>query len=479
MRIRTILISIAAVAILCAGAWALYAGMHRRPAEESAAAESAPPANVVALTDTQIAAIGIQTGTAARRTMQSQRVTPGRLRYDNRRHVEVRASLTATISKIHVKPGDRVTAGQVLAVLSSPEVGSARSDVMVRKSELTLAQKQLDYQQTAYSGLEVLVAGINDNTKPEEILEKLKSSRVGSEGEKIISAYAKTLLSNQVAKRMESLRPSGVVSAQSLESAVTDRDSTRAVLTAAIQESLFSLRQSRERAAAAVADAERRLQVSREQVNSLLGYREDILPADPAMGLSFVEMRAPFAGTIEAQPFSVSERVAPRDSLFTLADTSTLWVAADIREAEWQALALKEGQMMTVRAPALPGRRLEAAVYYIGREVDPRTNSVPLVATIDNADGLLRPGQFVRIEVPLGPARDALAVPAAAVVEHDGQPFVFSPEPGDHFRRVNVQTGETIDDWTEITSGLKEGAAIVTHGAFALKSELLLVGEEE
>lgn len=479
MRVRTLFISVGATAVLLIGGWVLFAARPHLSVPEPAPDASPLTANVVVLTPTQRAAIGIETGTVARRRMQPVRVTPGRLQYDNRRHVEIRASLTATISKILVKPGDRVNAGQVLSVLSSPEVGAARADVLVRESELALAQQQLDREQAACAGLDLLVAEIEQQAAPDAILSKLKDSRLGREAERILSAYAAALLSEQVAQRLASLEPSGAVSGRSVQTAVTERDSSRAELAAAIQDSLFSVRHARDRAAAAVADAERRLQISREQVASLLGYGLEQTPMVPPGGLSFVEVRASFAGTIEAQPFSVSEKVAPRDSLFTLADTSQLWVAADIREAEWPALATAEGQRLIVTAPALPDRQWEAAVYYVGREVDPQTNSVPLVATISNADGLLRPGQFVRIEVPLGPARDVLAAPAAAIVEHDRQPFVFTPLPDGRFQRVNVHIGQTVQDWTEITSGVTDGTTVVTRGAFALKSELLLTGEDE
>jgi cobalt-zinc-cadmium efflux system membrane fusion protein len=450
----------------------------QRAAADAPVEETAPPENLVTLTEPQIAAIGIETETVCSRQMQAVRVAPGRLQYDNRRHVEIRSPLIATISQINVKPGDRVSSGQVLAVFSSPEVGAARADVLVRESERTLAQQQLEWEQSVRAGVERLVAEVENHAPPREILTKLSSERLGTEGERILSAYTSALLNSQHAEQLESLGPSGAVSGRAVQTAAAERDSSRAVLAAAIQESVFAVRQARDRAAASLADAERRLQISREQVSSLLGYSQEQAPMEPPSGLSFVEVRAPFAGTIEAQSFSVSERVAPRDSLFTLADTSQLWVAADIREAEWPALTLAEGQALSVTAPAVPDRKWEAAVYYVGREVDPQTNSVPLVATISNSDGFLRPGQFVRIAVPLGPARDVLAVPSAAIVEHDGQAFVFCPLKGDRFERVNVTSGVTIGDWTEILTGLKAGNTVVSRGAFALKSELLLTGEE-
>lgn len=479
MRKKITLFSLGGAAVLLAGVGAFLFFRHQPEAEASDPQPPEAEANVVVLTPAQATSIGLSTGIAATRRLQPVRTTPGRLQYDDRRHVEILSSLAATLSEIRVKPGDQVTTGQVLAVLSSPEVGAARADVLVRESELSLAQQQLRWEQMACSGLERLVTEVEKGTPPEGILSKLKADRIGTEGEQILSAYAASLFKSQQAAKLLSLQSSGAIPEKNVQAAVTERDSAEALLAASIQESQYALHQQRDRAAASVADAERRLQISREQVRTLLGYDPSVDSMEPESGLSFVEVRAPFAGTIEEQGFSVTERVAARDRLFTLADTSNLWVAADIRESEWPALSLAEGQTLKVVAPAIPNRCWDATLYFVGREVEPATNSVPLVATIDNSDGLLRPGQFVRIEVPIAPPRDALAAPSSAIVAHEDQEFVFSPAGEDRYRRVDVETGDTVAGWTEIQGGLSEGDPIVTQGAFVLKSELLLVGEEE
>src|SRR5262249_34147104 len=141
--------------------------------------------------------------------------------------------------------------------------------------------------------------------------------------------------------------------------------------------------------------------------------------------LSRVEIRAPFAGTIEERRFAQAERVRTSDTLFVLADTSTLWVAADLRERDWQALALAAGQEVDVETPALPGRTLKARIRYVGRQVEAETNAIPLIAELSNADGLLRPGMFARVRLTVGKERQALCVPSNAVVQHEGVKFLF------------------------------------------------------
>ena len=184
------------------------------------------------------------------------------------------------------------------------------------------------------------------------------------------------------------------------------------------------------------------------------------------------------AGTIERRGFSISERVQPSDELFILADTSTLWVVADVREQDWLAVGLQPGQTMTVHVPAMPDRQFTASVHFVGREVSEMSNAVSIVAEIDNHEGSLRPGLFVQATLSIGDAAPVLAVPSPAVVTHDQQTFVFVRENEHSFRRVFVETGREANDWIEIRSGLKDGDLVVFQGTFILKSELLLEAEE-
>jgi hypothetical protein len=86
---------------------------------------------------------------------------------------------------------------------------------------------------------------------------------------------------------------------------------------------------------------------------------------------------------------------------------------------------------------------------------------------------------FVWVDLPQGALREAIAVPAEAVMRHDGRTFVFVPEGGGRFRRRDVQTGIETDALIEVTGGLDEGDEVVSRGAFLLKSRLLLEKETE
>ena len=133
--------------------------------------------------------------------------------------------------------------------------------------------------------------------------------------------------------------------------------------------------------------------------------------ATKADALTELRLLAPIAGTVESRRYAVSERVAPGDSLFILADTDQLWVEADIREGEWGALQLKPGHIISVTAPTLGNKPIPAEIHYVGREVSVETNAVPIVATIANPQGVLRPGQFVQVRVPIAEPLNSLSCP--------------------------------------------------------------------
>ncbi len=484
MRNR-IIAGIILIGVILGGGWLTWHLWHRgSAAAESDTAADEAARDVVTLPAAKIEAAGIEVSPVARRRIEPTVVVPGRLQYDDTRHIEVKVPTDGVLAEIRVKPGGVVTAGQVLAVVSSPEVGNARADVLKRQAEYELAAEKLAWVDATAQGLQKLVAAIKYGGDAAAISKELEGVTLGSYREQIITAYARYRLAETLAAGVKSVQESGALSGRTVQERLSERDAADAALKAVSEQSAFEARQDCSVAKLAADDAQRRLRISRQHLQALLGYEEGTAEdaeanrKDEGRPLSLVEVRAPFAGTIESRTFSVSERVRPGDALFVLADTSKLWVSADIREREWGALQLREGQELTVTLPALPDRRLTATVYYVGREVSPQTNAVPLVATIDNGDCQLRPGQFVRVRLPMAEPREVLAVPDAAIVEHEGQAFTFVAQGDGKYARKDIQKGIADEGFTEVSSGLNEAERVVVQGAFYLKSELLLEGEE-
>lgn len=474
------------VAVVTAGSW--YAREHWHGANASvaptsqAASEPESATDSVVLPESKRANIALQIVSVEKQALHRTRQVSGRVRYDDARHIEIKAAADGILTKVLVKPGDIVQAGQVLATLHSPEVGAARADVLKRKSELELAERAAQWQAQTHENLQALLQAIRQRTPMKQLEADFESRPLGDHRAMLFTAYSRLLLAETSLSNIKAAAESGAVPARTLLEQTNAREAAEAALRGQCEQSAFDARRLHDEAAAHVADAKRRLDISRQHVTALLGYEEQTHAKDAEQDretrLSLVDCQAPFGGTIERKQFSVSERVKGGEMLFVLADTRRLWIAADLREQDWDALRLEPGQELLVESPAFGHRKLTARVQFVGREVSPESNAVPLVAEIDNSDGLLRPGMFVRVTIPLDQSSSVLAIPSAAVVEHERQKFVFVPGSRDgEFVRKNIEAGHDDGEWVEVLSGLAPGMQVVAHGAFVLKSELLLERE--
>lgn len=444
------------------------------------------PRNVINLSAEKIAAAQIVVGPAQFRNMRLHRTVPGRLRYDDRTHIEIRVPTEGILVDILVKPGAAVCSGDVLARFNSPEVGNARADVLQRLADQELADQRYQWHKMTCDSLVKLVGQVerqSPHTSDDPVLAK---SSVGAYREKIVSASTRLQLASSLVANLKPLIDSGAVSLTTVQQRNSELEAAQAAFNSVTEQSLFDSRQACQAADSSAADAHRRLEISRQHLQTILGYEEPMsdIKRRPNNSLSIVEIRAPFDGSIESQRYSASERVLANDTLFVLADTRQLWAVADVRERDSNALRLKDGEEIKVTVWSNPPITLGAKLYYVGREMDPLTNAVPLVASIDNQNGGLRPGQFVRMSLPVEQARRVLAVPTSSVLQHGNEDFVFIEEPGTsghnrqqvQYRKVPVKTGWSCDGFTEIVQGIQDGDSIVEHGGFQLKSELLIEG---
>jgi cobalt-zinc-cadmium efflux system membrane fusion protein len=455
--------------------------------ESKATSDASVQPDTVALSPQKLAAAEVALTDVDLQTVRQQHFVPGRIQYDDRRHIEIRSAVAGIITRIQVKPGDRVQAGDVLLELNSPEVGNARADLLQHQADQALAQQNLDWQKSTFDGLKKLTDAIQKRVTVEQIRQEFRNVILGRSRDQLLTVYSDLLLAESLVNAAQASARSGLVPARTLEERINNRDNAEAALLGALEVEAFEATQRCRQAEASAADAQRRSQISLQTIRTLLGKGitgsaedgADEITAIESDALSSVQLRAPFAGSIERRDFSTNERIDPGDALLILADTSTLWVAADLRERDWAALSLNPGDEISVLTSVHGTQPVNALVHFVGREVDPTTNAVPLVAVVENLDGLLRPGMSVRVVVPCSAPRESLVIPESSVLEHDRQAFVFTPDGEFNFRRVDIQPGQHLSGMVEVLSGLTQGNRVVSHGAFFLKSELLLQGEVE
>jgi len=440
--------------------------------------------DTVTLSPAQVVQARIKTVTTTERTLQPTRTVPGRLAYDQDRHVAVKAAFDGVITDFLVRPGDKVSAGQTLAIVSSPEVGATRAEIKRRETVLQLARRQTDWRARVQDGVTLLVKLIRNETEPQEIEAALQYQALGEFRERLISAYIRARLANAMADNIREAAKSGAVAGKVRQERESERQAAQAALQSEIEQSLFEIEQSCRESAAKSDDALRQLDVSLQTLKSLLGPSSAASDAEAstnsqAASLSEVHIVAPIDGAIEERTLAATERVAAGEPIAVIADTRHLWAVADIREQDWATISVDVGQEVIITTPALPDESYVGEVLIVGRTVDAATGAASLIARLQAQDSRLRPGLFVRMTIPSGPSRTALFVPESAVVVHDGQAFVFVSEGATQFRRLDVQCGSQQDDQVEIVSGLASGAQVVSEGAALLKSALLMVGGSE
>ncbi|HWU43426.1 MAG TPA: efflux RND transporter periplasmic adaptor subunit, partial [Bdellovibrio sp.] len=102
--------------------------------------------------------------------------------------------------------------------------------------------------------------------------------------------------------------------------------------------------------------------------------------------------------------------------------------------------------------------------------VDATTGTVKARAIIDNINGFLKPGQFVRVFLSGFSRTDTIAVPQKAVVQTQTGPIVFTLGPESKVHQVNVDLGEEIGSEVVINDGLKGGELVVVDGAAKVRN---------
>jgi cobalt-zinc-cadmium efflux system membrane fusion protein len=452
------------------------------PATDRATTD-APVRDIVSLGADGTARSEIALVTVESRGLREHLTVPGRLDYDARHRIDYTSPVTGIVSRMFVTVRQRVAKGDSLAEVSSPEVGMARDDLRKREADLAIERKATDWATTIAENVQSLLAALESHPPLTAIEKEFDGRLLGVYREKILGAYSRLVYVEKVNAGTRQLGEGGVLSGRIIEERTSNLEVARASFAAACEEARFQTLQDRARARAALEQAERLVRVAKENLRTLVGSRleavidtTDELEADDA-GVSTLVLRTPFDGVVEEVYVSRGERVQAGGQLFVVADTSMLWVRAQIHEKQWTTVDVATGQEVRVVVPGAGEHNATARVNHVGSTVEADSRSVPLIAELENDDAHYKPGMFVWVDLPQGEARDGLAVPEAAVMRHEGRTFVFVPAGAGRYRKVDIEAGVESDGFVEVKRGLEAGQQVVAKGAFLLKSELLLDDE--
>lgn len=454
--------------------------------------------------------------------------------------VEVRAPINGTAIELPVKPGDKVSKGQPVAVLSSAELGQLRveslskraeaeGDLQQAKADLKLATENYD-RQRQISAAEIarsqtqLAAATKQYQQEQQLVNKRSVVQAARENyqrqveiaqAEIARAETELTVAKEQFDRDKELVASGAIARRTMlesqahfaeaQAAVAKAKSRPEVIKAEteieqakVDLPLRELRDSQGKIAEAkaqltkalsrreVLEAQAQLQRAKaalEVAQSRLNLSDSAYQARfQQLGIAanekgFVTVVAPISGTVVDREITPGESVNSAEKpLMSILNDSSVFATANIYEKDLNRV--RQGQELIVKIASLPDRTFRGRISFIGSAVAGESRAVPVKALLDNPEGILKPGMFAELEIfTEKTAANIVAIPVSAVVEANGKQLVYVKN-GDAFQAVEVELGQTSGDLVEVKRGLFEGDEIVTQRAPQLYAQSLREGNK-
>ena len=192
-----------------------------------------------------------------------------------------------------------------------------------------------------------------------------------------------------------------------------------------------------------------------------LGYTRVTSPITGLAGSRQVDVGS-YVGSPQPTVLTVVSSLDPVRFNFTISEAEYLaYARATQVKAGKRAGPGPELQLVLADGSVYPGK---GRVTVVGRGVDASTGTLPLQASFPNPDGLLRPGQFGRVRLPVTTRKSAILIPQRAVQELQGtyNGFVVGNDSVAQIRAI--KTGNRVgSDWV-ITDGLEPADKVVVEG---------------
>lgn len=354
---------------------------------------------------------------------------------------------------VELKPGEslkiRVASAEAMervgVEVSTPKTSAARPSVE--------AYAVVDYNQNQVAKISPLVEGIireisvipGQTVVAGETLGTLHSPEFAEMKSRFLSAAASQKLASLQVVRERRLADKRISAASELETAEA----------------------AEEVASVDLAAARQRL------VNLGLSESEIDLLASDGRSTSLLALKSPFAGTIIERDAAVGERVESGETIFVLADLSSMWLELSVPSRK--ATDIAPGMEVSATFSDLPNTVIMAELVWVASEVDEKTRRIQARAVVKSPPVALRKGIYGEALIHLKESSPALSVPKGSIQTIDGVPFVFVRTEPELYAatRVEVAQGSEEDHTTAIASGLSASDRIVSKGSYILRSEFL------
>ncbi len=204
------------------------------------------------------------------------------------------------------------------------------------------------------------------------------------------------------------------------------------------------------------------------QAIKALGIKDPDGVAQQPSAFSEIPLLAPISGEVVERLVSPGQVLqAGSTQAFTISNTRTVWVLADIYQGD--LAYVRKGEIVSAKTDAYPDT-FRGRISYISPALDPNTRTLQARIVVDNPGDKLKKDMYVTVSVAAGTVPNAIAVPDAAVLRNDeNEPFVYVETAPGQFGRRPVQIGQSESGKTEILTGLAPGEKVVADGSLFLQ----------
>jgi HlyD family secretion protein len=348
------------------------------------------------------------------------------------RSADIGSSIMGRLVSLRVREGDRVRAGQTLAIIDPEQAASA-------------------------------VAGSAAAVQAVEADARGAVSAVRAAQADVSVAQARLDDARRTLRRTRELHTQGLVAQQSLDAAAAADDTAQAQLASATA-ALQRVEQAAEGAGRRVAQARTEERRARDS-------------------LAKTRIEAPIDGVVTRLDVEEGEMVVmgvqnqPGTILMTVSDLSG--VEAEVKVAEADVLRLELNDPSTVTLEALPGQTFRGRVVEVGASALPQVGAqaaareFKVLVRLDDAGSRLRPGLTCDVEILVDERRNALVVPLQSVVERTvaggtRRAGVFVERDGTVTFSLVARTG-IIGGLSIEVEGIADGARVVSGPIQALR----------
>lgn len=201
---------------------------------------------------------------------------------------------------------------------------------------------------------------------------------------------------------------------------------------------------------------------------SLAAVQADTATVETArVNLGYTDIRAPIDAKAGAILVNVGNLVKANDAnpLTVLNQISPIYVQFSVPEAQLAAVTAKGGLGLPVQALAPQDNNpATGKLTFINNAVDATTGTISLMATFDNRDRRLWPGEFLNVRLRLGTNPNAVVVPATAILTGQQGKYVYVVQPDGTAAMRTVNSSRTYRQLAVIDSGLQAGDHVIVDG---------------